>query len=366
MIPIDEAEKIEGFPVRATIRRWAEAGLIRAEQHARGSRLAWRVCPDSIRAKLAGQDTEKADYAKLYRQWMTEQANGYHSGRAVGQRALEGSEYGMTCYWDVLKMKPCISAITPEYLKEALCALPPNYEEKRCYFSKREKIYKAVCSFTQFLIRQGLKTQVDLLEARKLKPKRIFPPKKTVLTEQALKRMMRLNEGYKSNRKEVDAVLTQTIIALACYAGLRSGEIRALELSHVRLSDGEIDVIDGKGHKNGTIGIAPALAKQLHEWLEVRPKTRAKTFLVAKTGKPLDARGLGRRIERIAAKANVKVSPHGLRRTFATVNVARGVPLPIIQKTLRHSDIKTTMAYVMVDERAAIEYMKAQKPKGRP
>ena len=42
---------------------------------------------------------------------------------------------------------------------------------------------------------------------------------------------------------------------------------------------------------------------------------------------------------------NVELTPHTLRRCFTTHNAINGVPLPILQKSLGHANIKTTSGY---------------------
>jgi integrase/recombinase XerD len=43
---------------------------------------------------------------------------------------------------------------------------------------------------------------------------------------------------------------------------------------------------------------------------------------------------------------NTELSPHTLRRCFATYNAISGMPLPVLQKVLGHSKISTTALYI--------------------
>ena len=42
---------------------------------------------------------------------------------------------------------------------------------------------------------------------------------------------------------------------------------------------------------------------------------------------------------------NIELTPHTLRRCFTTHNALNGVPLPILQKSLGHANIRTTSYY---------------------
>ena len=43
---------------------------------------------------------------------------------------------------------------------------------------------------------------------------------------------------------------------------------------------------------------------------------------------------------------NIELSPHTLRRCFATNNALNGMPLPVLQKALGHNEISTTAIYI--------------------
>jgi site-specific recombinase XerD len=43
---------------------------------------------------------------------------------------------------------------------------------------------------------------------------------------------------------------------------------------------------------------------------------------------------------------NIELAPHTLRRCFATYNAIGGMPLPVLQSVLGHSNVRTTALYV--------------------
>jgi site-specific recombinase XerD len=42
---------------------------------------------------------------------------------------------------------------------------------------------------------------------------------------------------------------------------------------------------------------------------------------------------------------NIELTPHTLRRCFATYQAISGMPLPVLQQVLGHTSIKTTALY---------------------
>ncbi|MDE2051891.1 MAG: site-specific integrase, partial [Gammaproteobacteria bacterium] len=63
--------------------------------------------------------------------------------------------------------------------------------------------------------------------------------------------------------------------------------------------------------------------------------------------------GLSLAVERVAKKADIDASPHDLRRTFASMLAARGVPAWRIRDYLGHASIATTEGYYVA--RGSIE-----------
>jgi site-specific recombinase XerD len=55
---------------------------------------------------------------------------------------------------------------------------------------------------------------------------------------------------------------------------------------------------------------------------------------------------LGKVKEEMNLPNNVELSPHTLRRCFATHQAISGMPLPVLQKVLGHSKVSTTALYI--------------------
>jgi integrase len=85
--------------------------------------------------------------------------------------------------------------------------------------------------------------------------------------------------------------------------------------------------------------------------LESLPRRGRKVFpFVGRCGQPVSVSTLSRRIVRLARKAGVRLSMHSLRKGFGC-RFAGKVPAQVLQRLMRHADIKTTMAfYANVDQ----------------
>lgn len=60
-------------------------------------------------------------------------------------------------------------------------------------------------------------------------------------------------------------------------------------------------------------------------------------------------------LRRAGAKVGIHLTPHSLRHWYATTMISRGVPLPLVQKQMRHSDIAVTLrTYVQYDAEGTI------------
>ena len=94
-----------------------------------------------------------------------------------------------------------------------------------------------------------------------------------------------------------------------------------------------------------------AVALDVPEWLlthlkRLRPKTGEGLMFPAIDGAPHRA-GFTRKIVAKASKAlKMKLTPHRLRSSFATLHNDLGTPITEVQRMLRHKNISTTMRYV--------------------
>ena len=104
-----------------------------------------------------------------------------------------------------------------------------------------------------------------------------------------------------------------------------------------------------KHDKSRTVPLSPRLAAAL----ESLPR-RGLWVVCQPGGGPVKySRGLLTAIAELYRLAEVTPPPepiHGLRHTFSTTLAGAGVPLPVLQELMGHSDVKTTRRYIHVSE----------------
>ena len=147
----------------------------------------------------------------------------------------------------------------------------------------------------------------------------------------------------------------RAMLELMYATGLRVSELVGLPSTAINLRQGVLRVT-GKGGKERLV----PLGEEAQHWLE-RYLAEARPLLVGRRALPLlfaGARGgeLSRQLFWRALKAHAvtagidsrRVTPHGLRHSFATHLLNRGADLRVLQMLLGHSSLSTTQIYTLV------------------
>ncbi len=153
------------------------------------------------------------------------------------------------------------------------------------------------------------------------------------------------------------------------YAGLRIGEIVALDLDDIYTSarKGHLVVRYGKGGRYREVPLHPVLRSTLHEWLAERRSwpgagTSLAVFLNRRGGR-LSTRGAYGTLMTLADDAGIAVgrdgdfTPHVLRHTAGTTLTRAGTDIVLVAEILGHS-VETARRYALPseqDRQAAIE-----------
>jgi len=136
--------------------------------------------------------------------------------------------------------------------------------------------------------------------------------------------------------------------------GIRLSELVGLNREDIDFDSGLVR-IRGKGKKERIIPIGSQAIRALKKYLEEGhhkapapddPISEGRALFFNRSGGRLTARSVARIVKRYTTREGIpRVSPHGLRHSFATHLLEGGVDLRSIQELLGHSSISTTQRY---------------------
>jgi len=217
--------------------------------------------------------------------------------------------------------------------------------------SRATQAYHIIClrSFFKFLIKRDIqcltpeKIELPKTESRSLK----------FLSGEQVERLLN-SVGIATVRQLRDKAILETLFS----TGLRVSELTRLNREEIDLERGEFGVI-GKGGRQRVV----FLSKRAKEWLKRYWDKREDDWrpLFIHFGGSKDETDEGekmrltpRSVQRIvkkyikAAKIAVKITPHGLRHSFATDLLMAGADIRAVQEMLGHKNIATTQIYTHV------------------
>ncbi|MBI4100365.1 tyrosine-type recombinase/integrase [Candidatus Microgenomates bacterium] len=151
-----------------------------------------------------------------------------------------------------------------------------------------------------------------------------------------------------------DKAILETLFS----TGLRVSELVKLNRDHINLERREFGVI-GKGGRSRVVFLSHSAVDWLKRYLGKR-EDNFKPLFIRYSGKVeqekdgeqmrLTARSVERMVEKYAKKCRlpVKITPHGLRHSFATDLLIQGADLRSVQEMLGHKNISTTQIYTHV------------------
>lgn len=173
------------------------------------------------------------------------------------------------------------------------------------------------------------------------------------------------------SREQIERLLSQpsvsdlaglrdkAILEVLFSTGLRVSELVSLNRDQVDTSRGEFGVI-GKGRKPRVVFLSDKATVWLDRYLVSREDEWRPVFIRMSGKKPdlladgeemrLTTRSVQRIVDKYCRKAKlpVKISPHGVRHSFATDLLYNGAGLRDVQEMLGHKNIATTQIYTHV------------------
>jgi site-specific recombinase XerD len=267
--------------------------------------------------------------------WEAAMLCGLMGGRPFSEACVKTYVYYVTWF---LKQYHELSI---DNVKDVLLTVPVEH------FAKRLKIYEAIRCFARYLIEQEDLDAGFLERVKRYKPKRHLPPKKITVDEAGIEKLLQF----------CDTALDRIIVELLSQTGLRATEACKLQLEDVDLEKGFLTIRRAKWGKTRRVGLTQRAREALEAYLKGRSRCVSPQLLITDAGQPIERYGIRTRLAKLGRRAEVKVSPHALRRAFVTLNANKGRPLVMLQIACGHSDIATTRSYCMTTEDEAIQAM---------
>lgn len=158
---------------------------------------------------------------------------------------------------------------------------------------------------------------------------------------------------------EIAGLRDKAILEVLFSTGLRVSELVRLNRTDIDFERKEFGV-RGKGGKVRVVFLSDSASRWLSRYLKERDDGLEALF-IRYAGKKTDAfqkevtlrltmRSVQRIVEKYAkrAKLTIKITPHGLRHSFATDLLSNGADLRAIQELLGHKNVSTTQIYTHI------------------
>lgn len=156
-------------------------------------------------------------------------------------------------------------------------------------------------------------------------------------------------------RQDAPSARDRGILELFYASGIRLSELVGLDVGDLDLREGLVKV-KGKGNKERIVPVGSKAAAALRRYLERRKElipesggnpVGPQALFLNRLGGRLSARGVARILLKYLQRSGLgpKITPHGLRHSYATHLLEAGADLRAIQELLGHSRLSTTQRY---------------------
>jgi integrase/recombinase XerD len=138
----------------------------------------------------------------------------------------------------------------------------------------------------------------------------------------------------------------RAIVMFLIDSGLRCAELISLNWEDVDIGTGIVHVQNGKGNKSRKVIIGARCRRALLAYRrDVIPNEQDPLFQTIRGGR-FTVIGLYRVMARLSERSGIRVNPHALRRTFATLALKAGMNPLHLQGLLGHTTLEMTRRYI--------------------
>ena len=269
---------------------------------------------------------------------------------------VEGKSYGtIECYSDKLKgflwyatnykWPKDISAMTTQHLREFLAYLreTPHRFNSICPRAMKpinnttiQKYYRAISALLKWSINEGI------LETNNLAKIKVPRAEKEVVKSLI---HTEVNQIISALDNTFEGIRNKAIILILVDCGLRLGELLNLKIIDINMEQ-QLLKVDGKTGER-VVRYGSTTAKALKRYLKIRTRIDGSndSLWLTDKGVTLKDSSVETLFIKLAKKTGIKVHPHLLRHTFATMWLKNGGDSLMLQRLLGHTTLMMTNRY---------------------
>ena len=148
---------------------------------------------------------------------------------------------------------------------------------------------------------------------------------------------------------EIDGPRDQAIFGLMVGAGLRVGEVAALKTGDIYPPSNGCSlarlIVKGKGEKERSVWLTRIWYDKLLAYQAMRPASDEPHLFLNHRGQAITVNGIQYRLQTYCRQAELTLTCHQLRHTFARRLADQRMPIESISQLLGHSQVETTQLY---------------------
>ena len=246
--------------------------------------------------------------------------------KKASDKTISIYSYFITRFLQELDKKP--ENATEDDIKKFLAKIINAYKTKS---------YALVLSSLRFFFKKVVKNPVMM----EIETPKVEKEIKDVLTKDEIEKLINTAPTQKS----------KLIVCFLYSTGLRISELISLQKNDLDLVNNQGIVKRGKGKKDRKLFFSKELITPIKKYLE---GIGGELVFPGWAGKKMVSRNVQNLLKRLRNKVGITkiVSPHVLRRSYATHLHEAGVDIRFIQVLLGHSRIETTEGYVDVSKKS--------------
>lgn len=256
--------------------------------------------------------------------------------------------------WFAEQGKTDLKELDMDGLRSYRLYLAHREDDKGQTLSKKTQSYHVIAlrSWFKWLV----KNDMDVLNPEKIDLPKAESKQMKFLSIDQIERLM-----GGPDLSEQSGLRDRALLEVLFSTGLRVSELVSLNRDQVDVSRREFGVI-GKGRRPRVVFLSDRAAGWLQKWLDSREDNWRPVFIRFSQHRPdlladgEDMRLTTRSVQRFVdsycrmAKLPVKITPHGIRHSFATDLLFNGAGLRDVQEMLGHKNIATTQIYTHVTQ----------------